>query len=145
MTAPHRIQQQTDEDDQVTLTLPADLTPVLELGWLVGAMLLVVALLPAAMLKSAALGVAGVVGVGGLAAVLLRHLRIRYSARITLAPDALLIDTHRTRRALPLNAITAVTRDHIGSTLIPALRGLTPAEHALVRRMIMDHVQRVRP
>lgn len=131
------------EQGHTVLTLPADLTPVLELGWLVGAGLLVLALLPAALLKSAAAGVAGLLGVGSLAALLLHRLRIRLRTQLTLTPDALLIQTGRTRRAIPLERITEVTADHIGAVYLPALKGLSPADHDALRHTILAHARRV--
>ena len=142
MAPSSRIGQYTEQGHTV-LSLPADLTPVLELGWLVGAGLLVLALLPAALLKSALVGVAGVLGVGTLAALLLYRLRVRLRTQLTLTPDALLIQTGGTRQAIPLAHITAVTIDRIGGVYLPALRGLSEAERGAVRRTILAHAQRV--
>lgn len=142
MASSSRIKQHTEQGHTV-LSLPADLSPVLELGWLVGAALLVLALLPAALLKSALAAVGGVLGVGTLAALLLHRLRARLRTTLTLTPEALLIQTGAARQTIPLAHITAVTTDRIGEVYLPALRGLSDAEHGAVRRTILAHAQRV--
>jgi hypothetical protein len=143
MHTPPGIQQQTDEAGRVVLILPADLTPVLELGWLVGAVMLVVALLPAALLRSTALAAAGVAGMASATMLLLRRLRVRHRVRLTLADDALLIETHRSRRALPLRDLTAISRDRIGPTSIPALAGLSASDRDWLSKRLLAHARSV--
>ena len=127
MSAPGRLILHTPRD-RLIIHLPAYLTPLLELGWLVIAALLVAALLPAAMTGSALMGGLGVVVVAVITGLLLRGAARRYAATLVLTDECVIVQYNRTRRVARWSEIDALHHQQLGPLYIPTLEGLSSEE-----------------